>query len=375
MDDFEFTEVSGKAFSNIVYGSMSPAEAAEYLRHKPTITRGVGETIRLMYNGTDLQDDVKRFFTEVDPGANPRSVAKSIQNWLNDKNVPSRQNLFKIAFALGLTEDQLDYLLSIADGYGIQYRDAQEMSLAWFLREGLPYDDAVAFCESLPNYEGREVPTAEHTHLTQHIANESRSAHTVDGLRFVCDHNAEGFGTHHLRAHYHFDRYLDQLVRPSTWASDASGKDEGAHDGLPTEREYSLESVVRDYLTLNMPSSRRRSKLAPVQKILKANWPNLTAVKDIRNHEKDVPRKLLLLLYVVTENVGLDDDNEFVWEESFEDRVRDHMVIINAIMDDCGMARLDMRNAFDWLVLYSVAVEDDEGMSDRMEAVIGDMFD
>ena len=65
----------------------------------------------------------------------------------------------------------------------------------------------------------------------------------------------------------------------------------------------------------------------------------------------------------------------FEWEESFEDRVRDHMVIIDAIMDDCGMARLDMRNAFDWLVLYSVAVEDDEGMSDRMEAVIADMFD
>ena len=49
-------------------------------------------------------------------------------------------------------------------------------------------------------------------------------------------------------------------------------------------------------------------------------------------------------------------------------------LIINAIMDDCGMARLDMRNAFDWLILYATATQGDEAMSERLEAVIAELY-
>lgn len=382
----ELTHVSDEALRHITCGHMSPGDAAMYLSRKPTISRGVGETLRLMCGEAHPQEALQQFFLELDPSLDPRSVAKSVQNWLRDRNVPSRENLYRMAFALSLSESQLDYLLSLADGCGIQYRDVREMSLAWFLREGLAYSDAVAFCDSLPRYERHEVSSSEHTHLTLKIANESRSARTIDELRAVCERYSSSFGTHHLRAHYYFDRYLDKLIRPETWSSDAPGKDPGAQlasgDGnkhdvglLPEEREYSLETVVEEYLALSMPAGRRRDRLVPVQKLMKANWPNLTAIKDIRNHKKDVPRKLLLLLYVVTENIGFDDDGDgYVWDGTLEERVRDHMVIINAIMDDCGMARLDMRNAFDWLVMYSVAAGEDEAMSERMEAVIAEMF-
>lgn len=39
-----------------------------------------------------------------------------------------------------------------------------------------------------------------------------------------------------------------------------------------------------------------------VQKLLKHNRPNTTALKNIGNRKEDVPRKLLLLLCIVTEN-------------------------------------------------------------------------
>lgn len=392
------THVSGEAFDKIVYGHMTPAEAARYLMcEKPTVKRGVGETLRLMYGGTDLKGDIKRFFLSLDPSLNPKSVDKKIANWLSGRNVPERESLFKIAFATGLSESQLDYLLSVADGCGIRYRDAGEMAKAWHLREGLPYEDAVAFVESLPPCGGREVSSPEHTHLTQKIANESRVVHTTEELRSVCERNAADFGSHHLRAHYYFDRFMEKLVQPDSWSDRAEGKaasggrrasdKAGGNNGLgplPDEDRYSIESVMKNYLALGMPSSKSRKNLTPVLKLLKDNWPNLTFLKEVRNHEKDVPRKLLLLLYVVTEYAGIDEDSDdrLACDETLEERVRDHMVIIDALMDDCGMARLDMRNAFDWLVMYSVAVEDDDdvpieeykGMSDRMEEVIGEMF-
>ena len=37
---------------------------------------------------------------------------------------------------------------------------------------------------------------------------------------------------------------------------------------------------------------------------------------------------------------------------------------------DCGMPPLDPRNAFDWLICYSLAAGEDEAMSDRLEQVV-----
>lgn len=111
-----------------------------------------------------------------------------------------------------------------------------------------------------------------------------------------------------------------------------------------------------------------------VQRLIKYNWPNTTALKNIRNRRADVPRKLLLLLYVITENVV---DGEY--RETDEDyltpreRLDDHWFALNAILTDCGMPPLDPRNATDWLVLYAVTAYE-ESMSERMEKVIEHIF-
>lgn len=115
-----------------------------------------------------------------------------------------------------------------------------------------------------------------------------------------------------------------------------------------------------------------------MQKLLKQNWPNATSIKNIRNHKEDVPRKLLLLLYVVTENEMAATDPYSEMDEDYmtlEDRVEDHWWTLNAILEDCGMAPLDPRNATDWLILYAISADPDEPMSDRLEQVISCVFD
>ena len=38
------------------------------------------------------------------------------------------------------------------------------------------------------------------------------------------------------------------------------------------------------------------------------------------------------------------------------------------------MANLDLRNAFDWLIMYSISTDGEESMSERLEKVINELF-
>lgn len=95
----------------------------------------------------------------------------------------------------------------------------------------------------------------------------------------------------------------------------------------------------------------------------------------IKARERDVSRELLLLLYVVTENVldagYTESDEEYI---TSEERFEDHWWTLNAILSDCGMPTLDPRDPTDWLVLYSLRTDADS-MSKRMAAVIKKLYD
>ena len=65
------------------------------------------------------------------------SVSRTVRNWLTGRSVPARrEDVFRIAFALGLSEAQADRLLGCCSGYGIHYREGRDAVYAWFLRNG-----------------------------------------------------------------------------------------------------------------------------------------------------------------------------------------------------------------------------------------------
>lgn len=348
------------------YADMTPDEAARYLREQPEVTRSFGETMRAMCPDVDVVSTLHAFYLELDPSLKPRSLTKRLQNWMADRNPPtSREEIFRCGFALRLSEQQVDYLLSITDGYGIQYRNGREVVLTWFLRNDMSYQEACAFLDACPPYEAHESFEEwgeAGSYATRAVRTSFGKAQTVEDLRACYERNLPLLGTQHVRAYHYFENYLERLIQPATFRV------------LPQERRYSIKTVMDTYLELKMPYTRSRAMLSPVQRLIKQNWPNETAIKDIRVHNADVPRKLLMLLYVVTENEGFDEPRLFEELDTFDDRVRDHWLILNAILDDCGMAQLDVRNAFDWLVLYALGAQGDETMADRMEAVIQGLY-
>lgn len=364
---FELTQLSAIEYENIVSGNMTPAMAADYLKKGRIVLRSFAETLKEMYPAPDLVRRMTDFFILNLPEANPQSLSRKIRNRVCGKNAPAdREDIFRIAFSLDLNEQQLNYLLSLCTDYRIQYRDSYEVILAWFLRGGYSYGEARRFYASLPPVRERNAARTKRTsRLTHEVRAQFMTAQTLEDLRSCYMRNLEQFGAMHLRAYYYFEKFLNQLIRPTpVW--DAGVK----------EPDYSLETVTETYLSFRIPSGRKRTDYTMVQRLLKQNWPNATSIKNIRSHKEDVPRKLLLLLYVVTEN-EISGSSYSELDEDYmplEERVESHWWTLNAILDDCGMAPLDPRNTMDWLILHAISSDPEEPMTERLEQVISHVF-
>ena len=365
--DIELTISSAREYDQIRLGHMTPEMAADYLKSGRLELRPFSDILQGFCPGTDLQTCLFSAFLKDNPDAVPSSVARTIRNWLSGRSRPTdRMELFHIAFALSLTESNADYLLGYCTGCGIHYREGQDAVFAWFLRNGGTWREAQEFYASLPPQPRLSQLPPDYTtgtQLTQELRRSFLQAHTKEELRACYLRSLESFGSLHLRAYHHFNRFMNQLIHPSSpW------------DG-EQEADYSLDAVMETYLSLHMPSGRRRQDLGTIRKLIKYNWPSTTRLKNIRLRKEDVPRKLLLILYIVTEN-ELDDDYRETDEEyiTMEERLEDHWYSLNAILSDSGMPLLDPRSPFDWLVLYALAADEDESMSERMEQVIDSLF-
>lgn len=341
-------------------GKMTPEMAAEYLREERICVRSFHETLQGMAPGPGLAKKLTVAFCQDSPPSTHQALQRSVYNWVSGKSTPSdRESVFHIAFALGLTEPQLDFLLGVGFDYGLHYREGRDVVYAWHLRHGSSYEEARRFFAGLP-----EAPRFSQAfrHARSHLTHEVRNAfllpQTQEELRACYLANLENFGRLHTRAYFYFDRYLTQLLSP--------GGDE--------ERDFSIEQVMRQYLSLHVPVGRSRAGYSAVQRLVKQNWPNATALKNIRLRKADVSRKVLLLLYVATEN-SLDAEYSESDEEylTAAERLTDHWVTLNALLMDCGMPMLDPRAPTDWLVLYALTAEEG-AVSKRMEQVIDALF-
>ena len=145
----ELTQQSGLEVNHLSAADMTPAMAAQYLNGAIHI-RGFWEMLRRFHSGGDLRDLVIQAVSQ--PGDDPKSVTRRVRNWEQGKNTPaSREDLFRISFALGLNEEQASTLLGMCTDYSIHYRNGRELTYAYCLRRGLTYAQASALYTSLPD--------------------------------------------------------------------------------------------------------------------------------------------------------------------------------------------------------------------------------
>lgn len=360
----ELTKASKIEYDTLSSGILTPAMAAEYLLEGKLKLRTFSELLKSMRPDEDIQKKLISAFCQDDLSANRDAVRRRISNWLTDRKIPdNREDIFHIGFALDLNEGQINRLLGFTTDAGVHYRDGRDIVYSWYLRHKGTWRQAKAMFESLPDIPNlTTIPESYSRDITHELHNATHNIQTAAELRAFYIANITRFGILHLKSYSYFSRYMSLLIRPESI-------------GAPPEPKYSVERVMKQYMSMHMPSEHDLSSYSTVQKLIKHNWPNTTMLKNIMEHKSDVPRKLLLLLYIITENTTADDGYNELDEEYIvmQYRLEDHICTLDAMLGDCGLPPMDPRNAFDWLVLYSLTTPD-KPMSEQMEMVIEKVY-
>ncbi len=357
----QFTELSARQWDYLLRETLTPRQAVAFLKSGLPL-RTFPDNLRRLYGGEDVQERLIAGMTEYagmdEKPVREDSVRRKVQNWMKNKKLPSdREEIFRIAFALGFDEHQTDDLLLGTVEQGIHYRNPREVVYAFSLRNHQSYQTARANADLVGGYRkdaGREQAAA-----TRILRLEFENLPPgEDIMNFLMCHS-EKLGFYHNTAWQYFMKMLGLLT-------------EGGAD----EEEYSIEYVTETYLRMNMPLERRTASYSDIQKIIKKYWPGVRSIKGMRNRTEDVTRKVLLLLYLITG--GIRDGK---YDELDEDYIpageilEEHCRRLNWMMEECGMRRMDPRSPFDYLVLYCLMPRDGDDMSASMKLIIAELFE
>jgi hypothetical protein len=148
-------------------------------------------------------------------------------------------------------------------------------------------------------------------------------------------------------------------------------------DALDDEADapYSINQIMDTYLQMKVPIGKETLQFDILQKTIKRYWPNATMLFAMRNREEDVTRRVIVLLYLITQDID-DPEDELTPQERFFE----HYWTLNNYLNSFGLSPLDPRNMFDWLVLYSMKTNEERneeapGADQRLTDMIMLIFD
>ena len=352
-DSERLTHISAEDMNAVVRLRRNSAFARQYLE-SGIHTRSFPETM-LQYSGLSdmIQLRLKLFrlqSLEGEPSGD--SLRRKIDNWLKGKtSANTRDQLIRICFALEMDLDNAQNFIATVGEGGLHYRNPVELTWLFGLRNHLDYNRVLGLQRMVACVRiGGEGTTA-------NIMEEFNQVRTVDEFALFISRNARSLGHLHNTAYRHFRRLLSILTGPAE-----------SPNGV-VEETYTVRDVVRLYLS--MPGQTERGSGGVLTSILSRHWPDERLISRILTRQIDVPRKVLTLLFLVTDggdDSASDSDDP---AELFADRFRR----LNQLLEECGFCQLDPRNTFDWLALYCMYCEEDTEPSERMREVLAENMD
>lgn len=358
------TEISSRQWDFITQENLSAKEAVAFLMNGIQL-RTFRDNLEVFYSGNDLDKRLAEgmyqcalLYDEHPENMKRDSIRRKVRNWMKNKNLPSaREEIFQICFVLDLDEFHADHLMKRLIDQGIHYRNSREMIYAYCLKHKLGYENALKLVSDFENQSKNTESSQEP--ITQIFKMQLEGIQAEEDLiSFMLDH-AQSLGSSRNTAYEYFCKMLSLL----------SGEDG------PENEFFSLESIADSYLRMNMPTDKKTSSYSAIQKIIKKYWPGSRNIKAMKSRSQEVSRKVLLLLYIVTGGVWDNEYNEL--DEEYIDSadfLEAHCRRMNRMLTDCGMNKIDPRNAFDYLILFSLRPEDDSFMSDRMAEIVQEIF-
>lgn len=428
----EYTYISSNNLTGIKSQALSPEELINFMENG-FICRTFKDTITQFYieyeNKKQEKGEVKRFLSARLSDMTKISydnMSRNVRNWMNGINIPQREQLFQMCFALELDESRASQLLASISDTGIHYRNPEELVYAFGLRQKMSYGETVKLKneimekyyqnkkDALSSEKNREAKV-----YTRQIQRKFLDeVHTVEDLKQFFEENSGVFGKIHEAAYDEFMRMLKLLQNPETdfeaywmqYLKENTGYSEEERQ-KEVERikqdlkKKSVEEIIEEYLRMYVPKNTSRKKTGEgkrnytyLQRVIKKNWPSESIISKMKTKEMDVSRKVLLLLFLLTEEFevsdlinreqeddifsDLDEGDEYLSDlgemEDANDRMERRIVQLNLFLEAYGMNQLDPGSAFDCFVLYALKASydgDEDNMGERFKSVLKLLFE
>ena len=428
----EYTYISSNNLTGIKSQALSPEELINFMENG-FICRTFKDTITQFYieyeNKKQEKGEIKRFLSARLSDMTKISydnMSRNVRNWMNGINIPQREQLFQMCFALELDESRASQLLASISDTGIHYRNPEELVYAFGLRQKMSYGETVQLKNEIMEkyYQNKKDASSSEKNreakvYTRQIQRKFLDeVHTVEDLKQFFEENSGVFGKIHEAAYDEFMRMLKLLQNPETdfeaywmqYLKENTGYSEEERQ-KEVERikqdlkKKSVEEIIEEYLRMYVPKNTSRKKTGEgkrnytyLQRVIKKNWPSESIISKMKTKEMDVSRKVLLLLFLLTEEFevsdlinreqeddifsDLDEGDEYLSDlgemEDANDRMERRIVQLNLFLEAYGMNQLDPGSAFDCFVLYALKASydgDEDNMGERFKSVLKLLFE
>ena len=387
------------------------------------------------YPAEDLCEKIRGEFYETESAGEKKKqrerIRHSVNNWLNDSNTPSRENLFKICFALGLDYSQSEEVIG-AFGMPIHHRNPKELVWAYGLWNGLSWGKVQVLKEELDQRytpgmrwqrinEGREElirlrqekktvtedvketyqdeiqaykielkqqkrELDEQTRRKKIVYSETLRDEFFDAAsdeeKFIqfYGYRCNELEKFHETSYREFKKMMELLqreyydvVKEEKWDGSQKLSDD-------------VNDIAARYFNAVVPTKQK-----PMMRAIRKNWPDGFELGAMMRREKDVSREVMIMLSLaldIFEEVPLPETDlipaeyrkrlGFLIPKTPYDRMISRMEQLKQFLEKCGMTGLDPRNPFDCAILYAMTAAYDlfeETMSDKLKKLMDETLE
>jgi len=344
---------------NMAYRTLDLDEAVRYLNEDFPIRR-IDEVLLNAIKQKAMQCNS----TEEDVKAALRKnlESKSWSSWLKPgmKKSMDRESAFKIAFALHMTYEETEEFLKRCWLDGFYMRDIRDVVYRHGLEYNWDYNRAIQIINDFADYDvGNPEPEGKiHRELTEDIKNQASLITTESELRYLIQKNKQFFGSFRRKTYKRFKELYDQIKQEWDNIADLDLELDLIDGGV---QDYARDTVsmkeLCDVIVKGIPEMKKRGSNTIISRCITEHVPTRTAMSEIINmyerkgEIKQVDRKLLMLAWLASEDGDILNFQSGNVEEDFAEHI---MVLNTALLSRHGMAPLDARHPFDWIVMNSM---------------------
>lgn len=363
----KMTTLTRNLWDQAVNSDMSLSEAVDALRKNANV-RTLRSTLT-KYSGieseTELRNLLRTGLQAHTPDAVPDSIRRRVSGWMGKAGRSlSKETAIELAYILKLDVETADEFISELTDEGFHWRDPQELAYIFGLNHGMSFPEAAKLAGQMAEAAEKSAAVDE-TPFTYLIRDEAKALGTPQELLDFAARSGGSLGQMHQTAYHMFMNMIDILRNPD--GSNIAGSEENAG-------KFTVEEVLHEYLFRDQVPANEKSVVNPIANALIQSWPTQAQLFQMRSKNRDVTRKVLILLFLATDGEPIrpddpmDEYNDDIWLDEVDDdeRFRSAFTRLNTMLADCGFRRIDPRRPFDWMVLYCLCGADALEMDDTI---------